>query len=97
MEGFPMSKIQVFWKGLTEEERRELKALLKAIGCEILDESEEDAEVGLLPPDEGQEPNEDVLVVLMTPACTREPALDAAAKALTASGGRLIGIWPRGE
>jgi hypothetical protein len=51
-----MPKVRIFWSGLTEEEKRELLALLAATDCEILSEAEADDDVALAPSDQECEP-----------------------------------------
>lgn len=87
-----MAKVHIFRNGLKDEELQELIELLKAVGCEVV--MDEDDDIALAP--DGDAEDEEVLVVVLTDACLRDPALGVAAKRLTAAGGRLVGLWPKG-
>jgi hypothetical protein len=91
-----MPKVRIFLNDLTEDEKAALVALLEEAGCELFVETEADEEVSLAPEEEHRQDVE-VVVVLITPACSGNHGLASTARRLAGSGGRLIGIWPKGE
>ena len=97
-----MARVIVYkFPALTAEEMTELLTLLAAAGVKCDPELDlEDLEAFLAQAEqegESEDPTEWMLVVLLSPECDANGGLSQAAGKVARAGGRVIGIWPRGD
>lgn len=99
-----MARVIIFkYPNLTPDEITALLALLAAAGVECDSEMElEEIEALLADAEENHErengdPAEWVLIVILNPECDGDRGLSQAAGKIARAGGRVIGIWPRGD
>lgn len=82
-----MAKIKVRRLKLSEAELAELTALLVAAGYGP-------DEIELVDDEDGYDPWDQILAVLLTNEVCNDPALEAALMRMQAGGGRAICVWP---
>lgn len=97
-----MPTVKIYVKGLNKQQKQELISLLEEAGYTVIVleedlELEEDAELEApaVAPD-GEEPSDEVLIVLITPA-SEAPDFKKAVTKAARRGHRVIGIWPKNE
>ena len=95
-----MPTVKIYVKGLNKQQKQELISLLEEAGYTVIVleedlELEEDAELEApaVAPD-GEEPSDEVLIVLITPA-SEAPDFKKAVTKAARRGHRVIGIWPK--
>jgi hypothetical protein len=97
MEG-GMPRVKIYTKCLSEKEKESLLLLLREAGYEVVILEDDDEDVAIAP-DQGEideDLAEEVLVVLLNPACEADPELKKAAARAVQTGSRVIGVWPEG-
>ncbi len=98
-----MRKIKAYVKCLNEQEKKALLLLLKEGGyeAEVLEDEDEQAEeeISITPGQSGDAgmPSDEVLVVLINPACHEDTELGKVVRAAARAACRVVGIWPKGE
>jgi hypothetical protein len=98
-----MTKVKIYLKCLSQQEKEALLKLLQEAGYEVIVAEEEDEarseEVGIAP-DQGEgakAPVNDVLVVLINEACAADPDLEKAVRRAARANCRVIGLWPKDQ
>lgn len=94
-----MPRIKIYTKCLNKKEKDSLLLLLREAGYAVVILEEDDDENVAIAPDQGEVDEdliEEVLVVLLSPACAADPELKKAATRAVQTGCRVIGVWPEG-
>ncbi|HLZ00959.1 MAG TPA: hypothetical protein VKR55_02270 [Bradyrhizobium sp.] len=86
-----MAKIKILGKVLTNEEVKQATELAVQAGC-VADDVEIVESVG----DPTADCEEDVLIVVITPAACGDPGLEGELEKLQNGGRRAVCVWPRG-
>ncbi|MCB4767106.1 hypothetical protein LGR54_00670 [Ancylobacter sp. Lp-2] len=104
-------KVRVFKKGEVGVDENELDQLLAEAGCVQVDEDkpapgdgaddQEDEEhqrsdAGDNDTEVNDEEDDVTLIVVLTPECADDPQLEGAVGSAVGSGGRAVGVWPKG-
>ncbi len=93
-----MLKVRVFKRESVSIDKEELELLLDEAGCvEVNEEQPVEEDVLEVVLDEQDEDEDFTLIVILTPECVADPDLDEAVGKAVGSGGRAVGVWPKGS